>query len=123
MVKGVVDGYEKKLQIEGVGFKARAEGEKLILNVGFSHPVEIIQPAGIKYAVEKNIITIINTHSAMDALILYREGVDFVIFPEYLAGQKVADYLTHLDPKGIKKWGKLYRMKLVEEIRNNKLFM
>ena len=71
----------------------------------------------------KNLITIINTHSAMDALLLYREGVDFVIFPEYLAGQKVADYLTHLDAKGIKKWGKNYREKLVDEIRKNRLFM
>src|SRR3989338_6890227 len=71
----------------------------------------------------KNLITIINTHSAMDALLLYREGVDFFIFPEYLAGQKVADYLTHLDAKGIKKWGKNYREKLVDEIRKNRLFM
>ncbi len=73
--------------------------------------------------VNKNLMTIIDTHSAMDALSLYREGVDFVIFPEYLAGQKVADYLTHLDSKGIKKWGKHYREKLIEEIRNNRLFM
>ena len=56
MIKGVTEGYEKKLQIEGVGFKAKVEGDKLILQVGFSHPVEIKQPEGIKFSVEKNII-------------------------------------------------------------------
>ncbi len=39
-----------------MGFKARVEGDKLILQVGFSHPVEIKQPEGIKFSVEKNII-------------------------------------------------------------------
>lgn len=71
----------------------------------------------------KKIITIINTHNPMDALLLYRDGADFVIFPEYLSGQKIADYLTYLDTNNIKKWGRHYREKLVEEIRNNKLFM
>ncbi len=58
MIKGVSDGYEKRLQIEGIGFKAKIEAEKLILNVGFSHSVEILQPEGIKFSVEKNIIII-----------------------------------------------------------------
>ena len=71
----------------------------------------------------KDVILIIKTHSAFDALMLYREGADFVIFPEYLSGQKVADYLVHLDSKSIRKWGKDYRMKLIDEIRNNRLFM
>lgn len=71
----------------------------------------------------KDVILIIKTHSAFDALMLYREGADFVIFPEYLSGQKVADYLVHLDSKGIRKWGKHYRIKLVDEIRENRLFM
>lgn len=71
----------------------------------------------------KKIITIMNTHSTMDALLLYREGADFVVFPEYMSGQKIADYLAHLNPKGIKKWGKHYRNMLVDEIRNNNLFM
>lgn len=57
-IKGVVEGYEKKLQLEGVGFKADIEGEDLILKIGFSHPVKIKTPQGIKFSVEKNIITI-----------------------------------------------------------------
>ena len=58
MVKGVTQGYEKKLQIEGIGYKANLEGENLVLHIGFSHPVEIKQPQGINFLIEKNIITI-----------------------------------------------------------------
>jgi large subunit ribosomal protein L6 len=58
MIKGVKEGYEKKLEIEGVGYKARLEGNDLILEVGFSHPVKISPPEGIKFEVEKNIITV-----------------------------------------------------------------
>jgi len=58
MIKGVVDGYEKKLQIEGIGYKANVEGDSLVLQVGFSHAVKIKQPEGIKFSVEKNIISI-----------------------------------------------------------------
>ncbi len=58
MIKGVKEEYEKKLEIEGVGFKAVLDGENLLLNVGFSHPVKIKTPPGIKFSVEKNIITI-----------------------------------------------------------------
>jgi len=48
MVTGVTKGFEKKLSLVGVGYKAQAQGAKLNLNVGFSHPVEIEMPAGIK---------------------------------------------------------------------------
>ncbi|MCK4520600.1 50S ribosomal protein L6 [Candidatus Parcubacteria bacterium] len=58
MIQGVKDGYEKKLQIEGLGYKASLDGNDLILNIGFSHPVKIKSLDGIKLSVEKNIITI-----------------------------------------------------------------
>ena len=58
MIFGVKDGYEKKLEMIGVGFKAVLEGENLTLNLGFSHPVKIKAPEGIKLSVEKNIITV-----------------------------------------------------------------
>ncbi|GLS15352.1 MULTISPECIES: 50S ribosomal protein L6 [Hydrogenophaga] len=48
MVTGVSKGFEKKLTLIGVGYKAQAQGSKLNLNVGYSHPVEIEMPAGIK---------------------------------------------------------------------------
>lgn len=58
MVKGVKDGFEKKLEINGIGFKAAVNGRKLILNVGFSHPVEYNLPEGINAQVDGNIIII-----------------------------------------------------------------
>ena len=58
MVKGVIEGYEKKLEIIGVGYKAGIQDKNLVLNVGFSHPVNFAVPEGIKIRVEKNIITI-----------------------------------------------------------------
>lgn len=58
MVEGVTKGYEKKLEIQGVGYKANIEGDDLILNVGFSHSVKIERPEGINFVVEKNIIIV-----------------------------------------------------------------
>lgn len=47
MVDGVVKGYEKKLQLIGVGYKATKQGKKLVLNLGYSHPIEMTDPEGI----------------------------------------------------------------------------
>ncbi len=58
MIAGVNGGFEKKLGIEGVGFKAEIKGNVLVLNVGFSHPVEIAVPDGLKVSAEKNVITV-----------------------------------------------------------------
>lgn len=58
MVKGVTDGFEKKLEINGVGYRAALSGKKLTLNVGFSHPVEKVLPEGVTATVEGNVITI-----------------------------------------------------------------
>jgi large subunit ribosomal protein L6 len=54
MVEGVSQGFERKLQIIGVGYRAQVQGRKLILNVGYSKPVEIDPPEGITVAVEGN---------------------------------------------------------------------
>ncbi len=58
MVEGVTKGFEKKMEINGVGFKAAVEGKKLILSVGLSHTVDIPAPEGIEFKVEKNVITV-----------------------------------------------------------------
>lgn len=58
MISGVVSGFEKKLEIEGIGFKAQTQGNDLVLNLGFSHQVIFKIPDGIKVDVSKNIITI-----------------------------------------------------------------
>ena len=52
MVEGVTTGFEKNLEIVGVGYRAQAEGDKLVLNVGFSHSVEIAPLPGVSLAVE-----------------------------------------------------------------------
>jgi len=58
LIKGVLNGYEKQLQIEGIGYKASMEGNSLLVSVGFTHPVKIAAIAGIKFSVGKNIITV-----------------------------------------------------------------
>lgn len=60
MIDGVVKGFEKKLKMVGVGFKAQIGDNKLILNVGFSHPVEIDFVPGVDFKVEKNTIIIVS---------------------------------------------------------------
>ena len=50
MVKGVTSGYEKSLLISGVGYKVSKQGKKLVMNIGFSHPVEIDEPDGVSFA-------------------------------------------------------------------------
>lgn len=58
MIDGVTKGYEKKLEINGVGFKCKVEGRDLVLDVGYSHPVKIDAPEGITFVAEKNSITV-----------------------------------------------------------------
>jgi large subunit ribosomal protein L6 len=52
-IKGVTEGFSKDLDIVGVGYRAQVEGNKVVLALGFSHPVEYVVPEGIKVAVEK----------------------------------------------------------------------
>ena len=58
MVIGVTEGFEKKLEIEGLGYKGSVEGKDLTLQVGFTHPVKIEAPEGIKFSIEKNVIIV-----------------------------------------------------------------
>lgn len=98
MVLGVTQGFQKKLEIEGVGFKANLEGKDLVLDVGFSHNVKIKAPEGIAFAVEKNVITV--------------SGAD-----KYLVGQLAASIRKVKPPepykgKGIRYEGEHIRRKL-----------
>jgi large subunit ribosomal protein L6 len=52
MVTGVTSGFTKGLEISGVGYRAQLQGEKLVLALGYSHPVEMTPPAGIEFRVE-----------------------------------------------------------------------
>jgi len=97
LVKGVKEGYEKKLEIEGIGFRASIQGNKLVLNLGFSHPVEIEAPQGIEFKVEKNMIAV--------------SGID-----KELVGQVAADIRSRRKPepykgKGIRYQGEIVKIK------------
>ena len=65
MVEGVTRGYEKRLEIEGIGFKAIAEGVNLQLSLGFSHPIKFPAPPNIQLRVEKNIIIVSGIDKAL----------------------------------------------------------
>jgi large subunit ribosomal protein L6 len=54
MVEGVSQGFQRRLEIQGVGYRAQVQGRNLVLNVGYSHPVQIEPPDGIQLAVENN---------------------------------------------------------------------
>ena len=58
MVVGVSEGFEKKLEVNGVGYKAAKQGKKLVLSLGYSHPVEMIDPEGLEAVVDGNVITV-----------------------------------------------------------------
>ena len=56
MATGVSAGFEKKLELKGVGYRAQAQGKSLNLSLGFSHPVEVPIPEGLKVSVDRNVI-------------------------------------------------------------------
>tara|TARA_Y100000590_G_scaffold462655_1_gene627342 strand:+ start:18 stop:578 length:561 start_codon:yes stop_codon:yes gene_type:complete len=53
MVEGTANGFTKKLNIVGVGWNAQAQGQKIVLNIGYCHPVELQAPDGVSFEVEK----------------------------------------------------------------------
>ena len=58
MIIGVTEGFEKKLILEGVGFKSEVRGEELVLALGFSHPVNVPIPKDLTVTAEKNVVTV-----------------------------------------------------------------
>jgi large subunit ribosomal protein L6 len=54
MVEGVSQGFIRKLEIVGVGYRAAVQGTKLVVSAGYSHPVEMVPPAGVTFSVENN---------------------------------------------------------------------
>ena len=59
MVVGVTEGYEKKLEVNGVGYRAQKQGKKLVLSLGYSHPVEMEDPEGLETVLDgQNIIIV-----------------------------------------------------------------
>jgi len=97
MIKGVTEGFEKKLEIEGLGFKAQIAGNDLELFVGFTHSVKIMAPEGIKFSVEKNIITV--------------SGADLEKVSQIAANIRKAKPPDSYKGKGIKYVGEVIRRK------------
>lgn len=65
MIMGTTKGWSKTLELHGVGYRAKMEGGKLVLKVGFSHPVEIVPPQGIELSVSGNKITVSGNDKAL----------------------------------------------------------
>lgn len=97
MVIGVTTGFVEKLEINGVGMKAASSGNKLTLNVGFSHPVEYNIPEGMQITVEGNIISI--------------GGIDKQIVGEVAAQIRKIKKVEPYKGKGIKYVGEQVRRK------------
>ena len=102
MIEGVEKEFEKKLEIQGVGYKAIQKGNNLELSLGFSHLIEFKAPEGIEFNVEKNIITI--------------TGID-----KQLVGQIAADIRSKKKPepykgKGIRYLGEQVRRKVGKKV-------
>lgn len=58
MVKGVTEGFEKRLELLGVGYRAQVSGNELLLSIGFSHQVKVQAPEGITFSVSENVISV-----------------------------------------------------------------
>jgi large subunit ribosomal protein L6 len=60
MIEGVSQGFSRKLEIVGVGYRAQVQGKKLVVSAGYSHPVEMVPPDGVTFAVENNTTVIVS---------------------------------------------------------------
>ncbi len=97
MIEGVANGFRKKLIIEGIGYKAVLNGNKLILSLGFSHPVEIEAPKGIEFKVEKNTILV--------------SGLDKQVVGQIAANIRIQKKPEPYKGKGIRYEGEIVRRK------------
>lgn len=99
MVKGVTEGFKKELEILGVGYKAQMKGKSLVLNIGFSHPVEMPIPEGLK----------VSTPAATKITI---EGIDKQKVGEFAANIRRVYPPEPYKGKGIRYVGEEVRKKL-----------
>ena len=98
MVEGVTNGFSKTLEIVGVGYKAVKKGNKLVMNIGFSHPIELEDPEGI-------------TTEAPDATTVIVKGIDKAQVGNYAANIRAYRRPEPYKGKGIKYDGEVIRRK------------
>ncbi|MDP2637345.1 MAG: 50S ribosomal protein L6 [bacterium] len=98
MIQGVEKGYEKKLEIEGVGYRAAVQGDVLNLEVGYTNPTNLKIPEGLAVLVEKNIISV--------------SGIDKEVVGQFASHVRSAREAEPYKGKGIKYVGEQIRRKL-----------
>ena len=98
MVTGVTEGFQKKLEMQGVGYKAEKNGKTLVLNLGFSHPIEMEDPEGIET----------ETPSATSIIV---KGIDKVLVGNYAANIRKLRKPEPYKGKGIRYEGEYVRRK------------
>jgi large subunit ribosomal protein L6 len=94
MVRGITEGWSKILEIVGAGYRVAVEGEKLVMNIGYSHPVEMKIPSGLNIRIVKNLVTI--------------EGMD-----KELVGQFAAEVRSKRKPDPYKGAGIKYQDEII----------
>ncbi len=99
MVKGVTQGFSRALEIEGVGYRAEVEGRNLKLSLGFSHPVTMPIPEGLKVTVEKNTAIRI-------------DGIDRALVGQFAANVRAVRPPEPYKGKGIRYAGERVRRKV-----------
>lgn len=97
MLIGVTKGWKKQLEVNGVGYRTELKGDELVLNVGYSHPVNFKIPEGVKVSLEKNVITI--------------EGIDKQLVGEVAASIRKVRKPEPYKGKGIKYVDEIIRRK------------
>jgi large subunit ribosomal protein L6 len=102
VIIGLTQGFNKTLEIEGVGYRASMEGDNLVLDLGLSHPIKFIPPKGIKISAEKNIIKI--------------SGIDKALVGQAAAKIRAFKKAEPYKGKGIKYQGEVIRRKAGKKV-------
>lgn len=101
-IMGVTRGFEKVLELEGVGYRVNMEGSVLVLSLGLSHPVKVNPPEGIKISVAKNTITV--------------SGLDKDLVGRVAAGIRALKKVEPYKGKGLKYQGEIARRKAGKKV-------
>ncbi|MEK9183271.1 MAG: 50S ribosomal protein L6 [Patescibacteria group bacterium] len=97
MVEGVTKGFEKRLEMSGIGFKSEVKGKNLVLHIGYSHPVNFAVPVGVEISMDKDIIVV--------------KGIDKGLVGETAARIRALKKPEPYQGKGIKYVGEIIRRK------------
>lgn len=96
-IKGVIEGWNKKLELVGTGYRGEVRGNDLVLTVGFSHPLIFTAPAGVKFTIEKNVVTV--------------DGIDKDVVSQIAANIRISREPDPYKGKGIRYLGEYLKLK------------